>query len=179
MKVLYTVSLRSRKAGVELLVFANGAQTAAFAHLFNAEGILKKMIDSTSEAIDHYYNGNGEQVELGPNTKSALINHPSVVRQSNALRSGTAKHLNSNLGVDMTGDVFHVGDTAVVFTTSCSSSECTTNYTGFVEAHNPGMPNIIGSDGFRDPLSLGFEIGGTPYDYSPYTWSETYPNRFK
>ena len=80
--------------------FANGAQTAAFAHLFNAEmSNLKKIIDSTSEAIGHCFNGNGEQVELGPNTKMALRNHPLVQRQSEVLRTETANHLNENLSV--------------------------------------------------------------------------------
>lgn len=42
--------------------FANGAVTAAFVHLFNAESVsLGKIIDSTSDAVSHYYFGNGKR----------------------------------------------------------------------------------------------------------------------
>jgi len=144
----------------------------------------RKVIDSTAEAWDHYRNGSGEAVELGPNTKLALRNHPIVRRQLGALKNGTANHRNGNLGVDLTSEVFHVGDTGVVFSTNCSQSLCTTTFTGFIRAE-VGTSNIIGADGFWDVLGgndtlgpNGEILGGKPYSYIPYEWAEKYPNKF-
>ena len=168
--------------------FASGATLAAMGFLFNevlhqegdkgnmgSTAQKTKVIDSTSEAVDHYFNGNGESVELGPNTKNALRNHPLVQGQSESLRTGTANHLNDNLNVDLRGGFHHVGKTRVDFSTACQSGACTTTYVGF------------SNDGFWDPRALrggggiggGCEIpGGTGYRYNSYRWSETHPDRF-
>ncbi|MBT2773358.1 hypothetical protein J7J47_14110 [Halomonas sp. ISL-60] len=138
------------------------------------------VVDNTEEAWAHYKNGHGQQVELGPNTKETLRNHPLVQRQSEALKNGTAKYVNSNLSADMTFinlEVFHVGRTRVDFEQVCGSSTCTTTFTGFA------------GDGFWDanelstwthdgPGSGGEFSGGTTYPYKPYVWVETYPNPY-
>jgi len=155
--------------------FSNGAVTAIYVHLFNSEGI----ISSTIGAVGKYFRGNGGMVELGDATKNELRNNPRIRNQSIALRNGTAKHLSGNLSIDLTGDTFHVGDTGVVFNTLCSGTTCTTGYVGFINCNISGGSVATSLDGFSDPFDLGFELpGGTPYVYVPYSWSETYENKF-
>ncbi|EHV9836245.1 RHS repeat-associated core domain-containing protein [Vibrio vulnificus] len=137
---------------------------------------VSKVVDSTFEALNHYFAGNGEGVELGPMTKDALRNHPLVQRQSEVLRTGRAKHLNSNLSVEMRDDVYHVGKTRVDFSTVCQSGSCTTTYLAF---SNDGFWDPIAPTGFGDGIEGSWELhGGTGYQYNPYTWSETYKDYF-
>lgn len=134
-----------------------------------------KVVDSTSEALEHYFNGNGETVELGPKTKDALRNHPVVQRQSEALR-GTANHLRGNLRVDLEGEVYHVGKTRVDFSTICKCGVCTTTYVGF---SNDGFWDPLAPTNFGDGIGGAWEIpGGTGYRYNSYEWSETYKDNF-
>src|SRR5690554_2487985 len=116
-----------------------------------------KVIDTTFEALDHYLNGDGESVELGPNTKSALREHPLVQRQSGALKNGTANHVNGNLSVELRGDGDHVGRTRVDFSTVCDAGSCTTVYTGF---SGDGFWNPIAPAGFGDGIKKSWEIPG-------------------
>ena len=154
--------------------FANGAVTGAFVHLFNAENIIK----STFSSLGEYFSGKGDMVELGAETKKELRNSDLIKNQSIALQNGTARHRNGNLSVNLTGDTFHVGRTGVVFNTICSGSSCTTGYVGFIQAANGGSV-ASGLDSFSDPIGLGIEVwGGTPYSYMPYSWTETYENKF-
>jgi hypothetical protein len=158
--------------------FANGAASGAMSRLFNYKPHAQKgkVVDSTGEAMDHYQDGNGEPVELGPNTKNALRNHPLVQQQSEALKAGTAKHLNDNLSVEMRGEVYHVGKTRVDFSTACQSSSCTTTYVGF---SNDGFWDPIAPTGFGDGIGGNWEIhGGTGYHYNSYSWFETYKDNF-
>ena len=82
-----------------------------------------------------------------------------------------------NVDVDMRNYTFHVGGTSTYFNTTCNSNTCTTTYIGFVQAQGS---TVIGPDSFSDPFRLGFESPfGIPYNYVPYTWSETYSNNFR
>ena len=161
--------------------FEDGALAAAFSHLFNnmtQKAVQKKpkVIDSTSKALSHYLTGDGEAVDLGPNTRKALKKHPLVKRQSKALRAGTANHLNDNLSVELKGDIFHVGKTRVNFSTTCQSGSCTTTYVGFA---NDGFWDPIAPPGFGDGIGGNWEIpGGTGYHYNSYEWTETYMDNF-
>lgn len=159
-----------------------GAISAAFVFLYNDKGKhgeaaqKKVIINNNQEALDHYLDGNGESVELGPKTKNALRNHPLVQRQSEALRAGTAKNLNDNLSVDMRRKMYHVGKTRVDFSTVCQSRSCTTTYVGF---SNDGFWDPIAPTGFGDGIGGSWEIyGGIGYRYNTYTWSETYKDNF-
>ncbi|WP_170167505.1 phospholipase effector Tle1 domain-containing protein [Amphritea balenae] len=135
-----------------------------------------KVIDSNSDALDHYFEGNGESVELGPQAKQALLNHQLVLRQSEALKSGTAKHLNDNLSVELREDIYHIGKTRVDFSTVCKSGSCTTTYVGFA---NDGFWDPLAPAGFGDGIGGNWEaLGGTGYYYLPYIWSETYKDNF-
>ena len=92
--------------------FANGALTAAMAQMLDQEGDAAndqeesavksvKVIDSTKDAWDHYINGNGETVELGPITKKALREHPEQLRRSERIKTGQTSSLSGNYGVDL------------------------------------------------------------------------------
>ena len=59
-------------------------------------------VDSTSEAIKHYYNGNGSPVNLGNNSINILKNSSEFMYNKNALANGTAKSDVHRFGVDMT-----------------------------------------------------------------------------
>lgn len=135
------------------------------------------VIDTTKEATVHYMDGNGESVELGIGTKYAVRSHPLVVRQSDALRSGKAKHLSHNLSVELAGKVYHVGKTRVDFTTNCESGTCTTTYKAF---DGDGYWDPLAPVGFGDGLGGDWEVwGGKGYYYIPYIWSETYVDKFQ
>ena len=79
-------------------------------------------------------------------------------------------------GVNMTRDMFHVGDTGIQYDTQCNNGMCTTTFKGFVQEDN--ATGLIVPDAFDDPIDIGIEVGGTPYDYKPYIWQETYPDNF-
>ena len=143
----------------------------------------RPVIDSTREAVDHYRNGNGEQVELGPRTKRALRNSRQQRHRSRRIRTGRTSRLSGNYRVNLTLRIFHIGRTTVQYKTECNGRTCTTTYTGFTR-NLPG--DGYGPDGFWDitPGSddtvgpQGELRGGTPYPYTPYTWKETYPNPY-
>jgi RHS repeat-associated protein len=157
--------------------FSNGAFTAAFGYLFNCSQshdcrhLGKAVINSTAEAVNHYYKGSGTDVTLGPDTTAALENHSRVLTAQMRLSNGVTSQSGS-FSVDLTGSVFHVGQTNVDYSTSCAAVTCTTNFVGFVR------------DGFWDPRSniggdrLGpkNELGGTPFRYKAHTWNYTFPN---
>ncbi|CAI9430321.1 hypothetical protein MSHRCOH1_08975 [Candidatus Ornithobacterium hominis] len=62
------------------------------------------------------------------------------------------------------------------YNTTCNQYKCTTNYTvddrGFVDP-NSILSNLLDNDDNYGPNN---ELGGTPYDYQPVKWSETYKN---
>ncbi|MBB4954485.1 2Fe-2S type ferredoxin [Agrobacterium vitis] len=134
-------------------------------------------VDSTIAAIWYYFFGNGEDRALGPETKFMLRNSERIALAVERLRAGVTD-LSGNFSVDLTEEIYHAGRTTVVYDTVCSGGYCTTTFTGFVQVNN----GVVSPDGFRDPLSTGekynymVEIpGGTPYNYVPYSFNETYP----
>jgi hypothetical protein len=64
----------------------------------------------------------------------------------------------------MTSLTFHVGDTNVDYSTTCTRTSCTTTFNAFIR------------DGFWDPISLNIEPGGTPYSYKPWQYKISYTN---
>ena len=137
-------------------------------------------INNTIEAVNHYYNGNGETVELGKDTQSAIKNSSKVQRQINAIKNDTANKLNGNLEVNLTKKIYHVGKTRVNFATKDKNDIHTITFTGFLFGSD--------SDGFSDANPIRFgddrrgpnnELGGKPYDYTPFTWSISLPLQSK
>ena len=134
-------------------------------------------IDSTQDAVIHYYTGKGKSVELGSNTVQRIKNSSDVAKYRKRIETGLTQGpaSGSGLGIDMTWDDFHLGNMTLSYTTVCNIDTCTTTY-------------VVDDRGFVDPNSLGYiiknddnegpnnELGGTPNDYAPVTWSETYKN---
>jgi hypothetical protein len=123
-------------------------------------------IDNTSQALDYYYNGNGDPVLLGPQTQKQLFKNPDYIRVKGALINGTANSRTNTFDVDLTwqDNTFHIGDSNVDYYTKCSPSTCVTRFEAFVR------------DGFSDPLGIGIELGGTPYPYIPFKFTIKYKN---
>jgi len=110
-------------------------------------------------AISHYYFGNGEPADVGDIATNLLINTKTF--QDN-LKAVTTKVRDKNsFDVDMTALVFHIGKTGVSYAVHPGKQTSHVDFTLFRK------PNYV--DGFRDPLDLGFELGGTPYDYKART----------
>jgi hypothetical protein len=147
--------------------FANGAQTGAFQYMFNQAA--PKIIDSTKEALDHYLNGNGQDVQLGPTTQDAVKNSTDQQNRLTRIKQGLTTSNTGNYGVDVTSETFHVGDTPLHYNTVCNNTTCTTSF----ESRG---------DGFWDPVysadgigPKGEFFGGTPFRYLPFQWQESYP----
>nr|WP_246864609.1 RHS repeat domain-containing protein [Spongiibacter thalassae] len=132
-------------------------------------GLLQ--VDSTYEAYNHYWSGDGRSVELGPKTKEAIKNSTEQRYRSERIRSGLSPSLDGNYGVNVESEVYHVGDTPIYYSTLCNGGICTTTYTNK-------------DDGFWDPIYDSDRKGpgggefGTPFDYEPWSWSETYSNPY-
>nr|WP_201587214.1 hypothetical protein [Psychrobacter sp. HII-4] len=136
------------------------------------------IIDSNQAAVYQYFNGNGEAVELGATTKSRLRNHDRQKAALARLKSGVTD-MDGFYRVDMTrgsNSMFHVGRTGVEYDTQCNNGICTTTFKGFQQKDK--TTGRIYPDAFVDPIDIGIEVGGTPYDYKPYVWQEIYPDNF-
>lgn len=148
-----------------------------------APDILKQMdesinenddIDSTAAAVWKYMNGKGKPANIGPNTKQQFKDAARNKAALANLKAGTTDP-NGYYRVDFTSSTFHIGQTGVRYTTTCQGGYCTTTFTGFVQWNQ--QTGQYYPDSFSDPINLGIELpGGTPYDYVPYNWTETYPN---
>ena len=129
-------------------------------------------IDSTMNAVKHYYFGNGASVNLGEKTINILKNSPEHIYNKTALANGTAKSETQSYDVNLTSNptTYHVGETNVTYEKSEGTKYRVVTYNAFVE------------DGFWDVLSKeGDRVGpkkelpvGTPYSYIPYSWTEVY-----
>lgn len=147
--------------------FANGAQTGAFQYLFNQAA--PKIIDSTKDALDHYFNGNGQDVQLGPNTQDAIINSKDQQYRLNRIKQGLSTSNSGNYGVDVTSEMFHVGDTPLHYNTVCNNTTCTTSF----ESRGDGFWDpVYSADGIGPQCEI---FGGIPFRYLPFQWQETYP----
>jgi RHS repeat-associated protein len=142
----------------------------------------RKVINTTSDARDHYANGKGEPAVIGEESTNELRLSPEYQRVIKKLRNGTAVKINGSFDVNMTYKTFHIGDTNVNYTTTCSGATCTTNFTEFVDdgfwdpdflSEISGITNPIKRPDGKGP---NLELGGTPYDYVSSTNIIIYPN---
>ena len=109
------------------------------------------VVHNTKEAVIHYYHGNGEPADVGDKSTAELMSSPEFKRNHNAIT--TEGRENASFDVDMTKKTFHIGDTNVdYYVNNGNQSSCVT-YILFVD------------DSFKDPLDIGIEAGGTPYEY--------------
>jgi len=136
------------------------------------------IVNNTDQAIQHYFKGGGETVELGPDVQTTLRNSDRVNSASNNLRNGTTSLPaggDGALGVNVAFDgAFFVGRIGLTYETTCADGNCTTRFTlddeGFVD---PNYLSPFPSDNEGPNAELP---GGTTFDFQPYTFEETYPN---
>lgn len=136
----------------------------------------KEYIDDSVDAGIRYWLGDGGMVEIGPESKRLLMEHPRVLAAYENLKSGNTIS-SGRFGVDMESYVYHIGDTVVKYDTGCNGRTCTTTFTGF---YKDGVWDVIRPvdewyDSPADGKGSSWEAGGTPYDYTPYTWELSYP----
>ena len=122
---------------------------------------------SDENFVFHYYTGRGRAVDLAAvGLADTFRNHPSVQQQVQAFaavalaQAGSGETIRDETVIDVTDTIFSVGHSAFYRTAYCGSAFC-----GFTFAIR---------DSFRDPVSLGFELGGTPYPIN-YQWTEARP----
>ena len=128
-------------------------------------------IDSTMDAVKHYYFGNGASVNLGEKTINILKNSPEHIYNKTALANGTAKSETQSYKVDLTKNLttYHVGRTNVTYEKSEGTKYRMIIFSAFVD------------DGFWDPIidadgagPKGELPGGNIYHYNSFSWVEVY-----
>jgi RHS repeat-associated protein len=131
-------------------------------------------IENTNQSTVHYYRGGGESVDLSPGTQQKIVNSEDMMYYRDRIKSGktAGPAKGSGLPVNVTDEsskTYHVGRTTFSYKTACEDGNCTTTYTfsgdGFWDVFSGG--DTVGSDG---------ELGGDPYKYNTFKWSETYKN---
>jgi hypothetical protein len=146
-------------------------------------------ISNTSEAYNHYKNGDGEPALLGLSAIDAVLNNDEFKYHHNRIILGLTEKTFGNFGVNIEFALgcFHIGDTRIDYSVSCLGQTCTVTYTFFSQ------------DGFWDVdevtefcfswsscIGLPFEPDGpgplyefnncTPFPYVPVNMQFNFPN---
>jgi hypothetical protein len=114
-------------------------------------------------------------VKLGPKSTSALQGLEEHQKALQNIKSGNTDMI-GNYGVQLEWkeNTYHIGDTGVHYMTTCGSGSYTTIFIGFVRAQGD---LILRPDSFETPLQPIYNGEfGTPFDYIPKVWEETYQN---
>ena len=120
-------------------------------------------ISNSLIATYHYFFGGGQAVGLSEGLRKVIKGIPEVKSTEMALLQGAAQRgtwrNRVDLAVDLTDDIFFIGNTHVrYYTNECPDGTCTTTF-------------VWGPDRFEDPLNIGFELlFGQPYDISSFEW---------
>lgn len=129
------------------------------------------VLKNSSDAVAHYYHGNGSPAELCQSVKDKIINHPSVQAQIDRNMRGEGREPH-RIDMDLIWegwDTFHIGRVKAEYTEVCTEDSCTTTITA------PIMNREGDPEGFEGPIDMGVELGGTPYQYKTFDWSVIYP----
>ena len=109
-------------------------------------------------AVMHYYLGKGESADVGDYATALLMN---TQRFRDNLNAATTQKKGNDIitfSVDMTTEVFHIGKTPVTYRIFPGNGTSRVEF--YLYQYKNGK-----MDSFSDPLDIGREIGGTPYDY--------------
>ena len=135
-------------------------------------GTGNPVVNSTFEALQHYFRGNGEPAELGPDVQDAIINSRDQQYRYDRIRTGRTPNLDRGVyGVDVELDgAYFVGDTPIEYKTLCRSGSCTTTFT----SRGDGFWDVVRDVDRGGPR--GELPGGTPYPFLPFSWQQTFPD---
>jgi RHS repeat-associated protein len=135
-------------------------------------GTGNPVVNSTFEALQHYFRGNGEPAELGPDVQDAIINSRDQQYRYDRIRTGRTPSLDRGVyGVDVELDgAYFVGDTPIEYQTLCRSGSCTTTFT----SRGDGFWDVVRDVDRGGPR--GELPGGTPYPFLPFSWQRTFPD---
>ncbi|HYC57746.1 MAG TPA: RHS repeat-associated core domain-containing protein [Candidatus Binatia bacterium] len=130
-------------------------------------------VDDNFTAFYHYFKGGVPAADLGPETRSAIMNAPEVQDQLQHMRDGTAKYFafgRRTIDLTYSGRFSFMGRTPVSWIAACSDSSCTARLTG---GAGDGMWDIRGDADGPGPLN---ELpGGQVYPFRPFTWTVSFP----
>ena len=123
-------------------------------------------VDNNADALRHYFHGNGEAVNIGDNSTLAALSNEDFLNAHEIINSG-GNFENNQFGIDMTDDIFHIGNTTVSY-----KEEEYIEYT-FLKGDGFWDPNFVGEDYFGiEPDGIGGNLevpGGTGYFYNSVT----------
>lgn len=136
------------------------------------------VVNNTSEATDHYMNGNGQPADVGDQSTRELLSSTKFNEKHTKITTQKVQE-KGNFSVDLTDDTFHIGRTNVDYKVSGNGKSSSVTYT------------LFSGDGFWDPDFvdekigsdwLGLDrykpdgagpnlerLGGTPYSYKTRT----------
>lgn len=132
-------------------------------------------VDNTREALDHYFHGNGEPVNIGSKTTFSLLTSPEFKYRESRIVSGQTTAMKGGFSVDMTRRVFHIGRTNVDYSISCGTQNCTVTFSLFVRDGFWDVDfideNTLGKTGLKqyqpDGMGPNLErLGGHPHSYN-------------
>jgi len=109
------------------------------------------VVHNTKEAVIHYYHGNGEPADVGDESTAELMSSPEFKRNHSAIT--TEGREDDEFAVNMTKKTFHIGRTNVEYYVNNGNQSSSVTYI------------LFANDRFKDPLDIGIEAGGTPYEY--------------
>jgi RHS repeat-associated protein len=102
------------------------------------------IVKSTKEALQHYYYGNGQSVDVGDKTTSELLSSPEFTKAHFKITNGLSDSDHGFVKVEMEALTFYVGTTQFKYDVSSNGKSNSVNYKLFYN-------NVWGSDGFWDP----------------------------
>lgn len=131
-------------------------------------------INNTKDALNHYFNGGGESVDLSEYSQMSIFNSEDMQYYRERIKSGKTSNPSqgNRLGVNVTKEenTYHIGNTTFDYSTTCEGENCITTYT-------------FSGDGFYDIFwgddktgSEGELFGGVAYEYNSFSISEGYKN---
>ena len=110
---------------------------------------------NTLFAVLWYYLGGGKPADVGEIPTMELLNSQKF--KDNVEATTTQDRTSNEFPINLTLKTFHIGRTNVKYTV----------YPGKKSSHVTFT--IFDNDRFADPLDIGIEVGGTPYDYKTRT----------
>ncbi len=139
------------------------------------------IIDNNQQAISHYFSGKGQPVQIGPRSFKLAQKNKDFLFRHKRIVAGMTTRMEGHFGIDMTKEMFHIGDTRVDYSISCTITTCSVTYTffsrdGYWDVNFPleyVAARFLPADG-KGPL---YEVpGGTPYNYVPISITHNFPN---